>query len=329
MFNEVLILSKKPCFVYTGGMSQIVQKSRASKVKRKPSWIKVRPPAGPDYNYLKEQTARLGLATVCQEARCPNIGECWSDRTLTIMIMGDTCTRFCKFCNVKTGKGSGWLDSSEPLKTAQLLKPLKLHYVVVTSVDRDDIEDGGSAHFAETIRQIKRLNPETTLEVLTGDFAGVSAHMDKVISARPNVISHNLETVERLTPSVRDRRATYQQSLSQLERVKEMDPGIYTKSSLMLGFGEEMEELKRSMQDLRGIGVDFVTLGQYLRPSSRHHEVKKFYHPDEFEELKQLGYNLGFKMVAAGPLVRSSYKAGEFFIKEFIQKDSQRRQRTA
>ena len=245
------------------------------------------------------------------------------------MIMGDTCTRFCKFCNVKTGKGSGWLDTEEPLKTAKLLEPLNLHYVVVTSVDRDDIEDGGSAHFAETIRQIKRLNPETTLEVLTGDFSGVAAHMDKVIAARPDVISHNIETVERLTPSVRDRRATYRQSLSQLERVKSMDPTIYTKSSLMLGFGETIDELKQSMQELRGVGVDFVTLGQYLRPSSKHHEVKKFYHPDEFEELKQLGYNLGFKMVASGPLVRSSYKAGEFFIGSLSQRNNQRRQRTA
>ena len=310
-------------------MSEIVLNTKTQKARPKPSWIKVRPPSSPGYNYLKKETEKLGLATVCQEARCPNIGECWSDKTLTIMIMGDTCTRFCKFCNVKTGKGSGWLDSEEPFKTAKLLEPLKLHYVVVTSVDRDDIEDGGSEHFAETIRQIKRLNPDTTLEVLTGDFSGVAAHMDKVIAARPDVISHNIETVERLTPSVRDRRATYKQSLSQLERVKAMDPAIYTKSSLMLGFGETIQELQQSMQDLRGIGVDFVTLGQYLRPSSKHHEVKKFYHPDEFEELKQLGYNLGFKMVASGPLVRSSYKAGEFFIKEFIQKNNQRRQRTA
>lgn len=299
------------------------------KSNAKPAWIKVRPPAGPGYNYLKKRTAELGLATVCQEARCPNIGECWSDRTLTIMIMGDTCTRFCKFCNVKTGKGSGWLDQDEPIKTAKLLEPLNLHYVVVTSVDRDDLSDGGAEHFAETIRQIKKFNPDTTLEVLTGDFSGVAAHMDKVIGAKPQVISHNIETVERLTPSVRDPRAGYRQSLSQLQRVKEMDPAIYTKSSLMLGFGETLEELEQSMHDLREVGVDFITLGQYLRPSPRHHEVKRFYHPDEFEDLKQLGYNLGFKMVASGPLVRSSYKAGEFFIREFINKDNQRRQRTA
>lgn len=297
--------------------------------KRKPAWIKVRPPAGTGYNYLKKRTSELGLATVCQEARCPNIGECWSDKTLTIMIMGDTCTRFCKFCNVKTGKGSGWLDDQEPLNTAKLLEPLGLHYVVVTSVDRDDIADGGAAHFAETITQVKKYNPTTTLEVLTGDFSGVAAHMDKVIVAKPHVISHNIETVERLTPSVRDPRAGYHQSLKQLERVKEVDPLIYTKSSLMLGFGENREEIEQSMHDLRASGVDFITFGQYLRPSAKHHEVKKFYHPDEFEELKQLGYNLGFKMVASGPLVRSSYKAGEFFINEFISKDKQRRQRTA
>lgn len=292
------------------------------KVKRepKPAWIKVRPPASPGYNYLKEEVSKLGLATVCQEARCPNIGECWQQKTLTIMIMGDTCTRFCKFCNVKTGKGSGYLDSMEPLKTAKLLEPLELNYVVITSVDRDDIDDGGAQHFAETITEVKKRNPKTLLEVLIGDFQGSEESLLKVIKARPDVISHNLETVRRLTPNIRDRRATYENSLLQLKRVKAHNEDIFTKSSLMLGLGETREEVEEAMKDLREINVDFLTLGQYLRPSQKHHPVERFAPPQEFEDLKVLGYKMGFKMVASGPLVRSSYKAGEFFIKEYIEK---------
>lgn len=293
------------------------------KYEKKPEWIKVRPPASEGYFYLREKTDKLGLATVCQEARCPNIGECWSQKTLTIMIMGDTCTRFCKFCNVKTGKGSGFLDENEPLNTALLLKPLELNYVVITSVDRDDLADNGAAHFAKTIELVHRESPGTTLEVLIGDLQGSEENLATIVASRPEVISHNLETVRRLTPSIRDRRASYDQSLLQLERVKGMDPGIFTKSSLMLGLGEEKEEVIETMHDMRAVGIDFLTLGQYLRPSEKHAPVKRYAPPEEFEELKKIGEELGFKMVASGPLVRSSYKAGEFFINEYVRKRQQ------
>jgi lipoyl synthase len=286
----------------------------------KPDWIRVKAPGSAGYRYLKDQVRELGLNTVCQEARCPNIGECWEQKTLTIMILGDTCTRFCKFCNVKTGKGSGLVDPEEPRRTALLLKPLRLNYVVITSVDRDDLPDGGAFHFADTIREVREECPGTTLEVLTGDFSGSRDSLLKVIEARPHVLSHNLETVERLTPAIRDRRASYQTSLLQLQRCKEIDPSIFTKSSLMLGLGEKPEEVISAMKDLRGIEVDFLTLGQYLRPSKIHHPVEKFVSPEEFEEFKNIGYQLGFKMVASGPLVRSSYKAGEYFIEEYILK---------
>ena len=287
----------------------------------KPSWIRVKAPGSPGYGYLKDQVQSLGLHTVCQEARCPNIGECWEQKTLTIMILGDTCTRFCKFCNVKTGKGNGWVDEQEPARTAQLLKPLNLNYVVITSVDRDDLEDGGANHFASTIREVKKNCPQTTLEVLIGDLSGSLRDLTTVVESRPDVISHNLETVERLTPSIRDRRASYKTSLLQLQRVKKLFPAIFTKSSLMLGLGENMDEVVQSMHDLREIEVDFLTLGQYLRPSKIHNPVERFVTPEEFEELKNIGYKIGFKMVASGPLVRSSYKAGEYFIKDYIQKN--------
>lgn len=290
------------------------------KYSKKPEWIKVRPPASEGYFYLKEKTAKLNLSTVCQEARCPNIGECWEQKTLTIMIMGDTCTRFCKFCKVKTGKGSGFLDEAEPLNTALLLKPLNLNYVVVTSVDRDDIEDGGAEHFATTIQEIKKHNPNTTLEVLTGDFSGSLESIEKIIEAKPHVFSHNLETVRRLTPSIRDPRATYDQSLLQLKRVKEANNGIYTKSSLMLGLGETDEEIIEAMNDMRENSIDFLSLGQYLQPSQDHAPVMRYVPPKQFDKFKEIAYNLGFKMVASGPLVRSSYKAGEFFINEYINK---------
>lgn len=316
-------LKNKPTIFHHSGMvasSPVTLSTMNSITAMKPSWIRVKAPGSPGYRYLKDQVENLGLHTVCQEARCPNIGECWEQKTLTIMILGDTCTRFCKFCNVKTGKGTGFVDEQEPRRTAQLLKPLNLNYVVITSVDRDDLEDGGAMHFANTIREVKKECPKTTLEVLTGDFSGSLDSLSMVVESGPDVISHNLETVERLTPSIRDRRASYKTSLLQLQRVKELSPSIYTKSSLMLGLGENMDEVIQSMQDLREIEVDFLTLGQYLRPSKIHNPVERFVTPEEFEELKKIGYNIGFKMVASGPLVRSSYKAGEYFIKEYIEK---------
>ncbi|MBW7876413.1 MAG: lipoyl synthase [Candidatus Cloacimonetes bacterium] len=290
------------------------------KYDKKPEWIKVRPAASEGYFYLKEKTRELGLSTVCQEARCPNIGECWSQKTLTIMIMGDTCTRFCKFCNVKTGKGTGWLDDNEPAHTARLLKPLNLNYVVITSVDRDDLPDNGASHFAKTIRMTKEECPKTTLEVLIGDLQGSLENLRTIVDSKPDVISHNLETVQRLTPRVRDRRATYFQSLTQLKRVKEINPQIFTKSALMLGLGEEKQEVIATMRDMRSHGIDFLSIGQYLRPSENHLPVIRYAEPKEFDELKLIGEDMGFLMVASGPLVRSSYKAGEFFIKEYIAK---------
>jgi lipoyl synthase len=286
---------------------------------RKPTWIRVRPPDSPQYRELKQRVDKLGLHTVCQEAHCPNIGECWSQNTLTIMILGDTCTRFCKFCNVKTGKGSGTVDSMEPENTALLLKPLDLTYVVITSVDRDDLEDGGASHFAQTILKMQKHCPQTRVETLIGDFSGSETSLAKVVAANPQVISHNLETVKRLTPAIRDPRSSYATSLLQLSRIKEMNPQIHSKSSLMLGLGENLDEVKFAMQDLRKVKVDFLTLGQYLQPSPGHHPVKRFLHPSEFEELESLGYNLGFKLVASGPLVRSSYKAGEYFINRYLE----------
>jgi len=306
--------------IWSGFPLPCYTKDMDSQRQIKPSWIRVKAPGSAGYRYLKEKVGELGLHTVCQEARCPNIGECWEQKTLTIMILGDTCTRFCKFCNVKTGKGNGWVDPEEPNRTALLLKPLNLHYVVITSVDRDDLCDGGASHFAQTIQEVREKCPQTTLEVLTGDFSGSEESIHKVLRARPHVLSHNLETVERLTPSIRDRRASYRTSLLQLQRSKEFDSTIFTKSSLMLGLGETREEVIESMKDLRRIEVDFFTLGQYLRPSKIHHPVERFITPEEFEEFKSIGYELGFKMVASGPLVRSSYKAGEYFINEYIRK---------
>lgn len=287
---------------------------------RLPPWLKVRAAQTPGYHHLKSETNRLGLTTVCQQARCPNIGECWQDKTLTIMIMGDTCTRFCRFCNVKTGHPHGILDANEPQKTAELLHPLDLRYVVITSVDRDDLVDGGASHFAATIRAVKKRCPETTLEVLIGDFAGDTEALKRVVDAGPDVLSHNVETVPRLQGKVRDRRAHYQQSLAVLKHAKDYRPQMFTKSSLMLGLGESTTEVQQVMDDLRAIEVDFLTLGQYLRPNPKLLAVEAFIHPDQFADYREQGLAKGFKYVASGPLVRSSYKAGEFFINEYLKK---------
>ncbi len=284
----------------------------------KPEWLKVKAPAGENYNRIKSMLGDLKLATVCQEARCPNIGECWSGGTATFMLMGDTCTRGCRFCAVKTGNPKGKIDTEEPQKVGLAIAKMGLEYVVLTSVNRDDMEDQGAAHFAETIDVIRANDPDLIVEVLTPDFKGREDLVAKIVKAKPHVFAHNVETVERLTPKVRDPRAKYNQSLSVLHMVKQQDPTIYTKTSVMLGLGETDEEILTTMKDLRAIGCDVITFGQYLQPSRRHLKVLEFISPEKFKQWEQEALRMGFLYCASGPLVRSSYKAGEFFIKGVI-----------
>ncbi len=296
--------------------------STTKKSQRLPSWFKIRPPSGEKVQQIRSMVADLDLTTVCQEARCPNLYECWAGGTATFMVMGDTCTRGCRFCHVKTGNPSGLLDPQEPDKVAWSVKKLGLDYTVITSVDRDDLEDGGASHFARVIERIRVVNPETFVEVLIPDFAGDESAIDQVIEAGPHVIAHNVETVERLTPSVRDKRAAYRQSLRVLEYIKKRDPSKYTKSSIMLGLGERDEELHATLDDLRGVGVDVLTLGQYLKPAdeARFLDVHEYVHPDAFDEWARIGREeKGFLYVAAGPMVRSSYRAGEFFMQGLLR----------
>lgn len=293
--------------------------------KPKPEWLKVKMPSGENYKRLKVLSSELGLNTVCEEAHCPNIGECWGGGTATFMLLGDTCTRGCRFCAVKSGKPDPFVDHLEPAKIAIALKEMKLSYVVLTSVDRDDLEDGGAFHFAETIIESKKRNPSLLIEVLTPDFKGDLNSVKTVVDAHPDVFAHNLETVERLQRKARDIRANYRQSLSVLKAVKRFDPSIYTKSSLMLGLGETDEEVKQALRDLREIEVDVLAIGQYLRPSTWHLEVERFVHPSKFEEFRLFGESLGFKYVASGPLVRTSYRAGEYFLENLIRRDASKR----
>jgi lipoic acid synthetase len=285
----------------------------------KPQWLKVRLPSGESYNRIKMLSEVLGLHTVCEEAHCPNIAECWGGGTATFMLMGDLCTRGCRFCAVKSGNPHGILDEFEPIKIAKAVKEMGLSYIVLTSVDRDDLPDGGAAHFAKTIKAVKEESRNILVEVLIPDFQGDGVALNKIIAARPDVISHNIETVRRLTPMVRDRRATYDQSLKVLRFCKNSDPSIYTKSSVMLGLGETDEEIIETMANLREVGVDILTLGQYLRPSSWHLEVKEYIEPAKFETFRREAERQGFLYVASGPLVRTSYRAGEFFIENVIR----------
>ena len=295
----------------------------------KPEWLKVRAPTGESYGQIRGMLSDLKLSTVCQEARCPNIGECWSGGTATFMLMGDTCTRGCKFCNVKTGNaklGLPPVDAFEPEKVAYSIAQMKLKYVVITSVDRDDMPDQGSDHFARTVKTIKKLDPKLIVEILTPDFRGDEDLVKHLAAALPDVFAHNVETVERLTPRVRDPRAKYRQSLRVLETVKEFDRLIYTKSSIMLGLGEKDEEILQTLKDLRNVGCDVVTFGQYLQPTPKHLKVIDFVTPEKFQWWKKTAEDLGFLYVASGPLVRSSYRAGEFFMKGIIEKNRQLRQ---
>ncbi|MCL4519348.1 MAG: lipoyl synthase [Thaumarchaeota archaeon] len=287
----------------------------------KPEWLKVRPPSGDNYKRLKVLSSELSLHTVCEEAHCPNIAECWGGGTATFMLLGDVCTRGCRFCAVKSGNPNKVVDELEPLKIALALKKMNLSYVVLTSVDRDDLPDGGAAHFAQTILETKKHNPSMLIEVLTPDFRGDLGAVERIVRAHPDVFAHNIETVERLQAKARDLRASYVQSLNVLKSIKEMDPSIYTKSSIMLGLGERDEEVVQSIKDLRAAGVDILAIGQYLRPSSWHLKVEEYVHPSKFEEFRKIGESFGFKFVASGPLVRTSYRAGEFFMENLIRKE--------
>jgi lipoic acid synthetase len=281
---------------------------------RKPRWLRVGVPGGERYRTVKETLKRLRLHTVCEEASCPNVGECWGGGTATVMLMGDVCTRGCRFCNVRTSAHPRPLDADEPRHLAEAVASLGLDYIVVTSVDRDDLPDGGAAHFADAIGRLKAI-PGLLVEALTPDFRGDVEAVRTIGRARPDVFGNNIETVRRLTPVVRDARAAYDQTLGVLARMKGEFPGVVTKSSIMVGLGETDVEVEETMRDLRGAGVEILTLGQYLRPSAWHLPVVEWVPPERFETWRQVGLSLGFRYVASGPLVRSSYRAGELFLK--------------
>ncbi len=276
---------------------------------RKPAWLKVKLPSGGAFQEMKANVTGHRLATVCEEARCPNIAECWNAGTATIMLMGSVCTRGCKFCAVATGNPRGLLDPDEPRLAAQSVKGMGLTYVVLTSVDRDDLADGGASHYAACVRAIKQASPQTAVEALTPDFAGNTDHVQLVLDSGIEVYAQNVETVRRLTHPVRDPRAGYDQTLSVLAYAKRSRPDILTKTSLMLGLGETDDEIVETMRDLRAIGVDILTLGQYLRPSRAHLPVERWVPPEDFRRYRELGLELGFLEVVSGPLVRSSYRA--------------------
>lgn len=280
-------------------------------VVRKPEWIRVKAPGSPTFAATSRIVRENGLHTVCEEAGCPNIGECWEARHATFMIMGDTCTRACAFCNVKTGM-PGPLDPREPEHVAVAVEKLGLRHVVITSVDRDDLSDGGAQHFAEVICAIRARNPDTTIEVLTPDFLRKEGAVETVVAANPDVFNHNLETVPSHYLTVRPG-ARYFHSMRLLQRAKELDAGIFTKSGIMVGLGEERNEVLQLMDDLRSADVDFLTIGQYLQPTRRHHPVVRFITPDEFKALEKVAYAKGFLMVSASPLTRSSHHAGDDF----------------
>lgn len=278
-------------------------------VGRKPPWLRVRLGSGTGYEAVRNTVREHALSTVCEESHCPNIGECWSHGTATIMLMGAVCTRACRFCAVDTGNPNGWLDANEPENAARSVALMKLRYVVLTSVDRDDLPDGGAAHYAACIRAIRARNPDTAVEALTPDFRGDPGAVETVVDAPLAVFAQNLETIERLTARVRDPRAGYAQTLAVLAHAKRRRPDVLTKSSLMLGLGENEDEIRAAMTDLRSAGVDLLTLGQYLRPTLNHLPVERWVPPEDFARYREWGLALGFTEVASGPLVRSSYRA--------------------
>ncbi|XP_013119292.1 lipoyl synthase, mitochondrial [Stomoxys calcitrans] len=295
---------------------------------RLPPWLKTPIPVGKNFAKIKAQLRELKLATVCEEARCPNIGECWGGgehgtQTATIMLMGDTCTRGCRFCSVKTARNPPPLDPLEPTNVAKAISSWGLDYIVLTSVDRDDLEDGGSNHIAETVKEIKNRNPNIFVECLVPDFRGDLNCVERIAKSRLDVYAHNIETVEKLTPFVRDRRADYRQTLKVLTQAKTFNDKLITKSSIMLGLGESDEEVEQTMKDLRGADVDCLTLGQYMQPTKKHLKVIEYVTPEKFKHWENRGKELGFLYTASGPLVRSSYKAGEFLITSILKSRKQ------
>jgi lipoyl synthase len=316
----VVLVLVGAAIAYIGGMVTVVDnRSRHPEkahrpdtpLKRKPDWIRVKAPVSKGYAETREIVRAHGLHTVCEEAGCPNIGECWTKRHATMMIMGDTCTRACAFCNVRTGMPNP-LDPTEPQNVAEAVAKLGLEHVVITSVDRDDLPDGGGEHFAHVIEAIRAKTPATTIEVLTPDFLRKAGALETVVAAKPDVFNHNLETIPGLYLKIRPG-ARYFHSLRLLQRVKEIDPQMFTKSGIMVGLGEEREQVLQLMDDLRSADVDFLTIGQYLQPTRKHAEVKRFVTPEEFTGYERTAYAKGFLMVSASPLTRSSYHAGDDF----------------
>jgi len=283
--------------------------------ERKPTWLRAKMPGGERYEAVRKNVNEHRVSTVCQESHCPNIGECWSSGTATLMVMGSVCTRACKFCAVDTGNPKGWLDPEEPENTAKSVELMGLRYIVLTSVDRDDLPDGGASHYAACVAAIKRRTPACAVEALTPDFDAVMADVEKVLDSGLDVFAQNVETVKRLTSRVRDPRAGYEKTLSVLEHAKRYRPELLTKTSLMLGLGETEEEILETMDDLRAIGVDILTLGQYLRPTPNHLPVEHYVTPGEFNRYRDIGLEKGFMEVPSGPMVRSSYRADRVFDK--------------
>jgi lipoic acid synthetase len=278
---------------------------------KKPDWLKIKIPSGDEFKEVYGLLKKYNLSTVCQEARCPNMHECWSKKSATVMILGKMCTRACRFCAVETGNPHGQIDPEEPEHVAEVIKILGLKYVVITSVDRDDLEDFGSSHYAQTIKSIKEKNPNTKVEALIPDFSLQEKYLKQVVRAQPFVIGHNVETVKKLTPYIRDRRCGYEKSLNVLRIIKKISSNIYTKSGFMIGLGEEKDEIVETLRDLKNVQVDVVTIGQYLQPTKKHHVVQKYYTPEEFDEFKKIGEDIGIQHILSGPLVRSSYHASE------------------
>ncbi len=284
----------------------------------KPSWLRAKMPSGAGYSTTRKIVQEHRLSTVCEEAMCPNIGECWNAGTATIMVLGSVCTRACRFCAVDTGNPKGWLDADEPRNAARAVQLMRLEYVVITSVDRDDLADGGASHYAECVREIKKLNPNTAVEALTPDFNGVEKHVELVVDSGLDVFAQNVETVKRLTHPVRDPRAGYEQTIAVLQHAKEHRPDVLTKTSLMLGLGERDNEIMQTMDDLRDANVDVLTLGQYLRPTHNHLPVERYVAPQEFAAYRREGLEKGFIEVVAGPMVRSSYRAEQVLQKNNV-----------
>lgn len=309
-------------FVNDKGISAIkdgVKAGRDDSVRqRKPDWLRVRVRGGATYDKVQGIVHEHRLATVCEEAKCPNMSECWSSGTATIMLMGDVCTRACRFCSVNTGNPKGWLDLDEPDNTARSVQLMGLKYVVLTSVNRDDLADGGAGHYADCVRRVKEVNPETAVEALTPDFLGVLADVETVVDSGIEVFAQNVETVRRLTHPVRDPRASYEQTLAVLAHAKQYRPDVLTKTSLMLGLGETDAEVIEAMDDLRAAGVDILTFGQYLQPTSHHYPIDRWVTPQEFEQYRQLGLEKGFLEVVSGVFVRSSYRAEQVLQKNNV-----------